>query len=142
MNSKNTFAHDSANHGNLSGSLDETLRETLRLIANLPPPAGLEERIHASLRTAPRKARVLAWPEKFRRDGFWMHSAMLRAAVAAAIVCIVLGGGWGILSHLQIAQPANAIAQPQRSGATGGFSSAGAMRIPQTLNGPVVAPAK
>jgi hypothetical protein len=64
----------------------------------------------------------------------------MRAAAAAAIVAVVVGGGWGISSRFQPAQPSSAIAVPQRgAGQTQGFSSAGAMRTPQTLNGPVVA---
>jgi hypothetical protein len=134
MNTKHTFARDSAGRGNRSASFDETLR----LIASLPAPAGLEERIHAGLRAAPRKARIFAWPSTFRAEGNWKHSSAMRAAAAAAIVGLVLGGGWGILSHVQVAQPASAIAQPPHLSAPAGFSSAGAMRVPQTLNGPVV----
>jgi len=60
----------------------------------------------------------------------------------------VVGGGWGISSRFQPAQPSSAIAIPQRGAGQvgqpgqvgqGGFSSAGAMRTPQTLNGPIVA---
>ncbi len=36
--------------------------DTLRLIASLPAPAGLEDRVHKALRAAPRSGRVLAWP--------------------------------------------------------------------------------
>jgi len=58
--------------------------ETLRLIARLPAPVGLEDRVHAGLRSAPRSARVLAWPAAFSPAGGW-----LRAAAAAAIVFVV-----------------------------------------------------
>jgi hypothetical protein len=115
--------------------------ETLRLIARLSAPEGLEERVQAGLRTAALtelpKARILRWPVAFSMDNGWM-----RAAAAAAIVAVVVGGGWGISSRFQPSQPSSAIAVPLRgAGQTrqSGFSSAGAMRTPQTLNGPVVA---
>jgi hypothetical protein len=122
-----------------SGNYDETLR----LIARLSPPKGLEERVQAGLRTATStasgKARILRWPETL-----WVQN-LARATAAAAIVAVVVGGGWGISSRFQPAQPSSAVAVPPHSaGQTGqigqgGFSSAGAMRTPQTLNGPVVA---
>lgn len=117
-----------------SGEFDETLR----LIARLAPPEGLEERVKAGLRTAPasRQARVLAWPTALRLETAWM-----RSAAAAAIVAVVIGGSWGIYSRVQPNQPANAIATPPRVSTHSGFSSAGAMRTPQTLNGPVAPPA-
>jgi hypothetical protein len=105
--------------------------ETLRLIASLPAPDGLEDRIHASLRSAPRTARVLAWPSP-------MAANWLRAAAAAAIVFVVAGGGWGIYSRVQPGPSAQGVVAPH-VGAQGGFSQAGAERRPQTLQGPIVA---
>jgi hypothetical protein len=153
MNPQNPFAPDSASveNGSRSASIDETLRETLRLIATLPAPEGLEERIHAGVRaglladssTAAKadlhSGRLLLWPARLRVESSWWHSAGMRAAAAAAIVCVVLGGGWGILSRVPTAQPQTAVSQPHRPSLSGGFSSAGAIRTPQTLNGPVVA---
>ena len=118
--------------------------ETLRLIARISVPEGLEERVQAGLRTASPKARILRWPEALRLENPWMQN-LARAAAAAAIVAVVVGGGWSVSSRYQSSQPTSAIAVPQRgagqTGQTGqgGFSSAGAMRTPQTLNGPVVA---
>lgn len=100
--------------------------QTLRLIAALPAPEGLEDRIHAGLRGAPRPARLLAWPPVFSPAGGW-----LRSAAAAAIVCVVAGGGWGIYSHVQPGRPSN-------GAASNGFGSAGVVRKPVTLNGPIV----
>ncbi len=116
--------------------------ETLRLIARLTTPEGLEERVQAGLRVAPRTAshtaRILAWPTVLRLESAWM-----RSAAAAAIVAVIVVGGWVVSSHVQPAQPVQAITIPQHGGSQGGFSSAGAMRTPQTLNGPVVTlPAK
>ena len=112
-----------------------TVEDTLRLIANLPAPEGLEDRVYASLRTAqqsaPHKGRVLAWPG----TGFRLGSDWMRSAAAAAIVLVVAGGGWGIYTRVQ---PAKGIAAPPHVAAPVGFSSSGAMRTPNTLNGPVL----
>jgi hypothetical protein len=112
-----------------------TVEDTLRLIANLPAPEGLEDRVYANLRTAqrsaPRKGRVLAWPGA----GFRPGSEWMRSAAAAAIVLVVAGGGWGIYTRVQ---PAKGIAAPPHVAAPVGFSSSGAMRTPNTLNGPVL----
>jgi hypothetical protein len=106
---------------------------TLRLIAKLPAPDGLEDRVNAGLKSAPRTGRILVWPAMLHPAGGWM-----RGAAAAAIVFVVAGGGWGIYMRVQPNLPAKVIVMP-RSGAGGGFSSAGAMRTPQTLKPPVVA---
>jgi hypothetical protein len=109
-----------------------TVEATLRLIASLPAPEGLEDRVQAALHAAPRKARVLAWPVLRSPQAGWV-----RAAAAATIAFVVAGGGWGVYSHVQPAQPAGAKAVPAHISPQSGFSSAGAMRTPQTLNGPV-----
>jgi hypothetical protein len=106
--------------------------ETLRLIARLPVPQGLEDRVHAALLSQPRRGRVLSWPAMPRLESNWM-----RSAAAAAIVFVVAGGGWGIYSHVQQPQ-AKVIVMPMHVAPQGGFSSAGAMRTPNTLNGPVL----
>ncbi len=107
--------------------------KTLRLIAGLPAPAGLEDRVHAALRAAPRRGRVLAWPAALKPQSSWM-----RTAAAAAIVFVIAGGGWGVYTRVQQNQPAGVIVMPQRVVSPGGFSGAGAMRTPQTLAGPTV----
>ena len=107
---------------------------TLRLIASLPAPDGLEDRVMAGLKSAPRSARVLHWPSMLQPAGGWM-----RGAAAAAIVFVVAGGGWGVYKRVQPTQPARVLVMPPRTGATAGFSNAGAMRTPQTINGPVLA---
>ena len=107
--------------------------ETLQLIARLPAPEGLEDRVKTGLKTAPRAGRILHWPASLRPTASWV-----RGAAAAAVVFVVAGGGWGIYMRVQPSQPARVIVMPH-AGAGGGFSSAGAMRTPQTLNGPLVA---
>lgn len=130
MNSQNALGSNS-----ISGA--ESLRgsgnaeATLRLLAGLPAPAGLEDRVLISLHSASRSGRILNWPGILKPPENWM-----RTAAAAAIVFVVAGGGWGVYSRVQ---PNSAIPAPTHAGSAGGFSSAGAMRTPQTLNGPVVA---
>jgi hypothetical protein len=121
----NRFSKDSG-----AGEASVSVDITLRLIASLPAPEGLDDRVHAALRAAPRRARVLAWP--IAPAGEW-----LRAAAAAAIVFVVAGGGWGIYAHVQPGQLVRGIAG-SRVGATTGFSEGGAVRRPQTLVGPTV----
>jgi hypothetical protein len=132
----NSSSRNASVHNSISGagSGDATdVDATLRLVARLPAPEGLEDRVLARLKTAPRTGRILHWPAMMQPGGGWM-----RGAAAAAIVFVVAGGGWGIYTHVQPTQPARVIVMPPRAGAAGGFSNAGAMRTPQTLNGPVV----
>jgi hypothetical protein len=117
----------------VSGSVD--VDATLRLVATLPAPEGLEDRIHAKLRSAPRTGRVLQWPMGMRSTGAWMRSAAMRSAAAAAIVFVVAGGGWGIYTRVQ---PSRVIVMPTRGASPGGFSGANAMRTPQPFNPPKV----
>ncbi|MGB7265567.1 MAG: hypothetical protein WBC92_08640 [Terracidiphilus sp.] len=131
----NPIAHESS-----------SAEETLRLIASLPAPAGIEDRVHAALRAEPdrdhqrqapvaevaRRGRVLVWPTASRMQNHWM-----RTAAAAAIVFVVVGGGWGVYSRVQQGQPARIIVMPHIPSA-GGFSGAGAMRMPETVPGPVL----
>ena len=109
---------------------------TLRLLAKVAAPEGLEGRIHAGLRSASRNGgRVIEFPGEFpgRRAG---DSPWMRTAAAAAICFVVVGGGWGVYSRVQTAR---VIAMPSHISAPGnGFSNAGAMRTPQNLNGPVI----
>jgi len=105
---------------------------TLRLIARLPAPEGLEDRVQAGLKAAPRKGRLLAWPVGLGANNGWM-----RSVAAAAIVFVVAGGGWGIYSRVQPALPASGAVAPPHLGSQGGFATGGAMRTPQTLVGPV-----
>jgi len=100
------------------------------MVANLPAPSGLEDRIHASLRSAPRPARVLAWPARLKPESNWM-----RSAAAAAIVFVVAGGGWGVYTRVEQSRPGKVIAMPLHA-APGGFSGAGAVRTPTTIPGP------
>jgi hypothetical protein len=122
--------------------------ETLRLIASLPAPEGIEERVKAGVHAAHRQGGVMSWHGPLPSKTRWTQASAMRAAAAAAIVFVVAGGGWEVYSHIQLAPAPTAAAAPQRGevGAGGGgtgMSAAAAMRTPKTLDGPVVAaPAK
>lgn len=109
--------------------------ETLRVIARLPAPERLVDRVQAGLQAAPRRR---LW---FRLSplGFegWMQSGAMRGLAAACIVVLVVGGGWQMYVRVQPPTPM-AVTVPARIGNQGGFSSAGAMRRPDTVNGPVL----
>jgi hypothetical protein len=122
--------YDKATGNNSSSPTAHDIDATLRLIASVQAPEGLEDRVHAKLHTAPREPRILEWPARARMENTWM-----RSAAAAAIAFIVVGGGWGVYSRVQ---PAKVIAMPPRISAPGSFSSGGAMRTPQTITGPVL----
>jgi hypothetical protein len=137
--SRNPSTNPSSRNGSVQVASPGAAEDTLRLIATLPAPSGLEERVKTRLASAPRAGRVLFWPSA-RGDGdAWRGGNAMRAAAAAAIVFVVAGGGWGVYSRVQPAQQTKVIVMQPRVNGTGGFSSAGAMRTPQTLNGPVLA---
>jgi hypothetical protein len=119
-----------------TGALEE--ERTLRLLATLPAPEGLEDRVKEGLRSAPRQAKVMLWPFSSAQGGWWMRSAGVRSAAAAAIVLVIAGGGWEVYSHIQPAPLPTAVSAPQPLNGAGSFHSAGAIRVPQTLQGPVV----
>lgn len=140
------------------GAMDERamdelgVDETLRMIAQMPAPQGLEERVKAGLRLAEKPARVLAWPAArrgkiaaFETSGGqagrmrveWMRSGWVRGAAAAAITLVVAGGGWGIYTRVAPAQSAQTVAMPAAQPG-GTFSEAGAMRRPLTVTGPAI----
>jgi hypothetical protein len=109
--------------------------ETLRLIAALPAPEGIEERVKAGVHAGERRTSVISWPEK--KTG-WTQVSALRAAAAAAIVFVVAGGGWSVYSHIRVAPAPTAIAAPQPIEGGEGMSAAAARRTPKTVDGPVV----
>lgn len=130
-------ANDSDSQASSDAAL-KSLDATLHLLATLPAPAGLEDRVFAGMVAVPPKARVLEWPQPlYSRD--WV-----RGIAAAAIVLVVGGGGWGVYSHVRPSEPAGAgqpaqvVAGPRTLFQPGGFSSAEMIRRPQTLNGPPV----
>jgi hypothetical protein len=111
--------------------------ETLRLIAGLPAPEGLVDRVQTRLRTAPRSSRVLAWPLAFASGG-WAYGSAVRGAAAAAIVCVVAGGGWRVYSHVQPGPSARVIVMPTPAGPPRGFSIGGSVHTPDPMRGLVL----
>jgi hypothetical protein len=113
--------------------------DTLRLIANLPAPEGLADRVKAGLEAAPESGRILMWRGPLKPAGGWINGSLVRGAAAAAIVSMVAGGGWRIYSHVQSAARANVIVMPSPAApAAAPFANAGARRVPETLDGPVL----
>ena len=96
--------------------------ETLRAIAALPAPDGLVERVRGRLHEAPKGGRVLSWP-----------GAVWRGAAAAAIVCAVAGGAWGVYRQVAPVMAARNVAPQVRVRPAGGFANAGAMRTPDSV---------
>lgn len=132
MNSPSEFPVANGSVADDSAQALQQLDATLHMLANLPAPAGLEDRVFAGVLAAPRGARVLHWPRPlYTRD--WM-----RGIAAAAIVLAVGGGGWGIYAHVEQNAPAQVEVTPRRIQQPGAFSSAGVMRRPQTITGPEV----
>ena len=119
-----------------AGALAE--EKTLRLIAMLPAPEGLENRMKQGLSSAPGRARILAWPFSSPGAGRRIQSGGVRAAAAAAIVILIAGGGWGVYSHIQPAPVPSSAYGPLPPNGRGSFNAAGAKRVPQTLEGPVL----
>ena len=124
-----------------AGSIEA--EETLRLIASLPAPQGIEDRVKSGVRAAHRQASVMSWPNASANKAGWTQMSAMRVAAAAAIVFVVAGGGWEVYSHFRLATVPTAVAAPQRIDGSAGLSAAAAKRTPKTLDGPVVAaPAK
>ena len=122
----------------MAGEADET---TLRLIAGLPAPEGLEDRVKAGCAAhSSADGPLLHWPlarGDRRAAGCTGGCGTFARSALAAIVFVVAGGGWEVYSRVQPAQEPKVIAIPPVAG-HGGFSSANAMRTPQTLNGTVL----
>jgi hypothetical protein len=111
---------------------------SLRMIASLPAPVGIEDRVKSGLRGAPMQTGVIGWPLSSPNRG-WAQVSYMRAAAAAAIVVVVAGGGWGVYTHFGAAPTPTAVAVPQRIDGSGGISAAGAKRTPKTVEGPTIA---
>lgn len=111
---------------------------SLRLIATLPAPVGIEDRVKSGLRRIPIQTGVIRWPLSSPNRAGWAHVSYLRGAAAAAIVLMVAGGGWGVYAHFGQAPSPAADVVPQHIDG-GGFSSAEARRTPKTVEGPAIA---
>jgi hypothetical protein len=115
----------------------ESAEEMLRVIASLPAPDGLVERVQTKLRTAPRSSRVLGWPLALVPGG-WGYGNAMRGAAAAAIVCVVAGGGWRIYSRVQPGPSAKMVVMPAPAGPVRGFSIGGSVHTPDPIRAPIL----
>ncbi len=121
------------------------VEETLRLVAQLPPPADLTERVHRRLDNA-----RLTSP----RRGFWslwMPAQRLQYAGAALLVLAIAGSAWtvrhagsgGAAGSTNGQSPVQPIAQPIVPSASqgAGFGPASSEARPSNLNPIKVPPA-
>jgi hypothetical protein len=114
--------------------------ETLRLLAELPPPAYLRDRVHGRL------AMEQAKPARRGFWSLWMPAQRLQYAAAALLVVAVAGSTWSVYrAHPQgaakVGTPTQAAPVLRPAASAGGFGSAGAERVPPTLNPIKVPPA-
>lgn len=127
--------------------------ETLRLLAELPPPEELTERVHRRL------ADAQAMPERRGFWSLWMPAQRLQFAAAAVLVAAVAGSTWtmyhlrpahvtqsgtqpGARTGTQTGPAVTPAVSPESSGSQGGgFDGAKAERVPPTLNPIKVPPA-
>jgi hypothetical protein len=118
--------------------------ETLRLVAQLPPPADLTDRLHARIHAriqqelAELPARRSFWPLWLR----WMPARRLKFAGAAVLALAVGVSAWTV-SH---AHRGNQGTAPVVNGSANGtgpgaFGSADAKRVPPSLK-PILVPEK
>lgn len=136
-------------------ALKRSLDETLRMIARVSAPDGMEDRIRcriasrdgAAESSSGKAERVLLWPRSPRAQsagarGTGFRERWVRGAAAAAIAAAIAGAGWGVYMRVQQAAAANVAAaprtQPADASRNGVFRESGAIRRPQTLTKPVV----
>ena len=121
------------------------VEETLRLVAQLPPPADLTERVHRRLDNA--------WLTSPRRGfwSLWMPAQRLQYAGAALLVLAIAGSAWtvrhagssGAAGSSNGQPPVQPIAQPMVPSASqgAGFGPASSEARPSNLNPIKVPPA-
>jgi hypothetical protein len=118
----------------------EEYMRTLHLLTQVEPPKGLAERVQSRLEDEPRRRThrgLLHLFDPLTPWGNWM-----RGLAAAAIVAILAGGCWEVFSrsHAPAVTPSASLAAPSTTTTGNGFTSAGAVRKPQTLDGPLARP--
>jgi hypothetical protein len=121
--------------------------ETLRLVAQLPAPEELTERVHRRLHAASTSGRRGFW-------SLWMPAQRLQFASAALLVVAVAGSAWTVRHAVRggaaTGQPAlqssgqSIVQQPARQPApqASGFSTAGSEARPASLSPIKVPPAQ
>jgi hypothetical protein len=99
--------------------------QTLRMMAKLPPPEGLADRVHVRLRSQQ------AGLESNRKRSWFALLAGPRwqFATMALVFAALAGGGWNVyrLNHSQV------LVAPPHQAAPGGFDSSHEMHVPPTL---------
>lgn len=114
------------------------LDETLRLLTRMAIPDGLEERVHARLRSVGRQSVFGQLLDHVRGIVSAPAAGWMRAVAAASLAAVVGGGGWMVYGNAHVGGMG---AESGTGLSTGGaFGSAGAMRRPQPLQPPVIAP--
>jgi len=114
--------------------------ETLRLLATLPPPTGLEDRVHYRIDAQIRTAEFAPSPRSIW--SLWMPARRLQFAAAAVLVLALAGSTWRAYhttSGAVAIQPAPQTGSPTTP--TSNFGTAGAEGHPSTLTPIKVPPA-
>ncbi|HEX4322666.1 MAG TPA: hypothetical protein VHZ52_17255 [Acidobacteriaceae bacterium] len=103
--------------------------ETLRLVAELPEPAQLTERVHRRI------ADAQVMPERRGFWSLWLPAQRFQFAAAAALAIAVAGSMWSVYhGHPQAGTAKQSPAPVQSTPPSAGhFDSAGAVRVPPTL---------
>jgi len=124
------------------------VEETLRLVAQLPPPADLIERVHHRLEVQRRVETAGSAATRRRFWSLWMPAQRLQYAGAALLVLAIAGSAWtvrhagsGGVSNGQT--PVRPMAQPlaPSAGQGAGFGPASSEARPSNLNPIKVPPA-
>jgi len=108
---------------------------TLRLVAQLPPPEELADRVHSRL--AAEIAAERANPVRRSFWSLWMPAQRIQFAAAAALALAVAGSTWSVY-HSKSGQIVVPVPQ---AAPNSGFGTAGAVRVPPSL-APIKVPAK
>jgi len=119
---------------------DHQAEDTLRLLATLPPPAGLEDRVHLRVDARIRTAEYAPTPRSIW--SLWMPSRRLQFAGAAILVMALAGSTWSAYhtkSGQAVIQPVTQPASPTTP--ANSFGTAGAEGRPSTLTPIKVLPA-
>jgi hypothetical protein len=110
---------------------------TLRLLAQIPPPQGLADRVHRRLAAAPAPAP--------RFWSLWLPAQRLQFAAAALLVTALAASSWTIYENRQHTTPAARTTAPQppspQPSDASSFTPAGAERLPASLKPIKVPPA-
>ena len=127
---------------NLPKNSGHEAERTLRLVAELPPPEDLTDRVHQRLAV---ERESIAEREGAARRGFWSFwqpARRLQFAGAALLAIAVAGSTWSVYHSRNGAQAVTPVApKPVAPQGTSGFTPAGAERKPSTLKPIKVPPA-